>query len=223
MTRFLRRHGFPLFGGLALVLALVAGFGIFGSIEASRMEAAHRVLTSPSDIRLGLTIAYDAGPIQRESWDIRDRDGISTAKYRVDGRNGLTIRLATKPEETTDVSFLFGLLVNDGIWDLRGHPPRGDSNAHYRVDVFQLIDGAHGGYHFEFTDPHYWATTGGHQMTIHLDPHRSVRDSLIDVTSTTLVEPRYQRVIDDFRAFGTEEFRTKVAESRARASRPVHA
>lgn len=215
MIATLRRNAVPLAVACAAILAVVLGFRVFARVETERMDATRRVLNAPSDIRLGLTIRHDAGAVEEESWEMRDRDGISTASYRIVGRDGETIRLLAQPRATTDVSFLFELAVQDGIWELPNRPPRGDVATHFAFSVYQLNDGAHGSHRFELTDPHYWATTGGHQFHIHLDPDKPV-PNLLQLSSTTLVEPRYAKLVADFEAFGSPEFRAKVAQSRRR-------
>jgi len=35
-----------------------------------------------------------------------------------------------------------------------------------------------------------------------------------------VVEPRYQKLVDDFRTFGPPSFRTKVAAAQSRLARP---
>ncbi len=200
---------------LAAILAVALGWLLFSKTESNRYEAARKVATAYSDERLGLVISYAAGPIQSETYRMEDRNGVSTSEYHVSGRNGLTINVTTLPQETFDVSFFFEKAVADGIWDLRSRPPRGSAAERYTIDVYQLNAGQHGSHAFTFTDPHYWATTGGHQFTIHLDRNKPVPD-LLRMSSTTLVEPRYGKLIEDFTSFGTPTFRQKVAAARAR-------
>ena len=200
---------------LAALLAVVFGWLLFSKTEVARYEGARRVAAADSDIRLGLAITYTSGPFLSETYRMEDRNGVSTSEYHVAGRNGLNVNVKSLPQETFDVSFFFEKAVQDGIWELRNRPPRGDANAHYAIDVYQLNAGQHGSHAFRFTDPHYWATTGGHQFTIHLDRNKPVPD-LVQMSSTTLVEPRYGKLIEDFTTFGPPEFRTKIAEAKAR-------
>ena len=200
---------------LAAFLAVGLGWLLFSKTEAGRYDAARNVASAPSDIRLGLVISYASGPLVSETYRMEDRNGVSTSAYHVSGRNGLTVNVTTLPHETYDVSFFFEKAVQDGIWELRNRPPRGDANARYAIDVYQLNAGKHGSHAFSFTDPHYWATTGGHQFTIHLDRNKPVPD-LLRMSSTTVVEPRYEKLIEDFTTFGPPAFRDKVAAARAR-------
>jgi hypothetical protein len=186
---------------------------------APRYAKNHAILHSASDIRVAMRIAYDRGPLSEETWKMQDRDGLSTLDYRALGRNGIQVTIAERPSETihseSNVAFLFGKLVQDGLWDLPSKPPRGNTNAHYTISVYQLITSKHGGRSFTFTDPHYWATTGGHQFTIHLDKDKPVPD-LLQMSSTTLVEPRYAELVDDFRQFGPQSFLSRIAAEKKR-------
>jgi len=40
--------------------------------------------------------------------------------------------------------------------------------------------------------------------------------NLLALTSTTLVEPRYEKIVEDFREFGPQSFRDKVAAAQTR-------
>ena len=117
----------------------------------------------------------------------------------------------TAPARTTreyggDVAYLFGQTVQDGYWDLGDQPPRGDTSTQYTISVKQLVDGQHGEHQFTFTDPQYWATTGGHQFHITLDRNKPVPD-LVSMKSTVIVEPRYGKLVDDILEFGSPGFR----------------
>jgi hypothetical protein len=162
-----------------------------------------------------LVVTHDAGPIVREEYSMADLDGISSATYRAVGRDGVTIRVESLARQTYDVSFFFEKAVQDGIWELRSKPPRGDTSTQYAMTVYQLVDEQHGSHTIQFTDPHYWATTGGHQFHITLDRSKPVPD-LVQLKSTSLVEPRYARLVGDFRSFGSPAFRSKVAAAQTR-------
>jgi hypothetical protein len=164
---------------------------------------------------MSLTINRKAGPIASEEYRMDDQSGLSTSQYRAINRKGLTIRVDVLPREATDVPFLFDKLVSDGIWELRTKPPRGDTATSYTVDIYQLTNGKHGSHEFSFTDPHYWATTGGHQYTIHLDRNKPV-PNLLQMSSTVLVEPRYEKIVDAFLDYGSEAFRSKVAAAQSK-------
>ena len=215
----MRRNAVP----LAVFLLMFVGFILAGIVYlqtlAPRYANNHKILTSASDVKIALAIAYDRGPVRQETWTMRDQNGLSSIAYRALGRNGIQVTINERPTDTinddTDVAFLFGKLVQDGLWDLPSKPPRGNTNAHYTISVYQLITNEHGGRTFTFTDPHYWATTGGHQFTIHLDKDKPVPD-LLRMSSTTLVEPRYETLVQDFRAFGPRSFLTRIASEKKR-------
>jgi hypothetical protein len=200
---------------LAGLLAVVIGVWFFTVQESGRYAATSRVLAAPSEIRLRFEIHRRDGPVAQEEYRMDDLNGLSTSEYRALNRKGLTIKVEALPRETTDVAFLFDKLVRDGIWELRSRPPRGDTATSYDVEIYQLTDGKHGSHAFTFTDPHYWATTGGHQYTIHLDRNKPVPD-ILNLSSTVVVEPRYQKIVDDFEAYGSEAFRAKVTAAQAK-------
>ncbi len=215
----MRRNPVPLLVFLAGFLAVVLTVWFFTtSREAGRYAQTQRVLTSPSEIRMQLTIHRQSGPIVVEEYRLDDQSGLSTSEYRAVNRKGDSIRVEALPREATDVPFLFDKLVQDGVWELRSKPPRGDTATSYAVAVYQLTNGQHGSHGFTFTDPHYWATTGGHQYTIHLDRDKPVPD-LLRMSSTVIVEPRYQQIVNAFEAYGSEAFRAKIAAAQDKLRR----
>ncbi|MGP6157737.1 MAG: hypothetical protein ACLPYS_09580 [Vulcanimicrobiaceae bacterium] len=204
---------------LFVMLALFAGLGgmwwLFRANESGRYAAARHVAELPSAIRLSLVVRHKSGAIAEEEYRMADINGVSSSQYRAVGRNGEAIKVDSLPRETYDVSFFFEKTVSDGIWQLSSRPPRGDTSTSYAIDVYQLTGGQHGSRSITFTDPHYWATTGGHQFHIVLDKNKPV-PNLLQLSSTVPVEPRYQKLVDDFRSFGSDEFRSKVAAIVAR-------
>lgn len=204
-----------------VAIGLAAAFAFFKSTEAHRYAATRKVLAQRSDIRLGMTVRYDGGPIAEEEYAMNDLDGVSSSSYRGVARSGTRITISERPRATLEdgpnVAYFFGQVVQDGIWELPSRPPRGDQRTHYRISIYQLTDTQHGTHAFEFTDPHYWATTGGHQFHIKLAKGKPLPD-LLQLSSTVVVEPRYARLVDDFRSFGPASFRDKVAAAQARLS-----
>jgi hypothetical protein len=216
----MRHRSFTTVFILTISLAgLISGWFLYGRSDANRYQQAQQVLRAPSAIRLNLVVTHDAGPIVREEYAMADLDGISSATYRAVGRDGVAIAVRSLPRQTYDVSFFFEKAVQDGIWELRSKPPRGNVSTHYTMSVYQLVDKQHGSHTIAFTDPNYWATTGGQQFHITLDRNKPVPD-LVQLKSTSLVEPRYARLVDDFRTFGSAAFRSKVtaAQTRLRAA-----
>jgi len=200
---------------LAALLAVVLGAWFMVTQEGGRYAATRRVAASSSEIRMSLTIQRQNGPIALEEYRMDDINWLSTSEYRAVNRKGLSIRVEALPHATTDVPFLFDKLVANGIWELGTKPVRGDTATSYAVAVYQLTNGKHGSHDFAFTDPHYWATTGGHQYTIHLDRNKPVPD-VLRMSSTVLVEPRYQKIVDAFEEYGSDAFRAKIAAAQAK-------
>jgi hypothetical protein len=162
-----------------------------------------------------MTVRYARGTIAREEYRMNDSNGLSSAVYRVTGRSGMRVRIESLPRAEYDVSFLFGRVVRDGIWELPEAPPRGDTSVRYEITVAQSIDGGHGAHTIRFTDPHYWATTAGRMYHIRLDKNNPAPDFLL-LRSTSALEPRYERVVQDIRSFGSDAFQAQVASARAR-------
>ncbi len=215
----MRRNPIPVLIFVLAIVGLFAAYAFFNHSIVPRYVGARNVLARRSEIRESLRIRYDRGPLVEEDWTMSDIEGTSASEYRVVGRNGTTISIRERPRPTLDaganVAFFFGRTVQDGIWELTNRPPRGDTSAHYTVHVYQLTGDEHGSRDYTFTDPHYWATTGGHQFHITLSKNKPVPD-LLQMTSTVLVEPRYAELVDDFEAFGPDSFRAKVAQARSR-------
>jgi hypothetical protein len=217
-----RRNPIPFLILVLSIVGLLAAYAMFNRSIVPRYVAARKVLDRHSEIRLSLKIRHEHGALAEEDYAMSDVDGISASSYRAVGRDGTAITVEERPRRALDaanVAFFFGRVVQDGIWELTNKPPRGDTSTTYEAHVYQLIDEQHGSRDVTFTDPHYWATTGGHQFHITLAKNKPVPD-LLTMTSTVLVEPRYQELVDDFRAFGPDSFRTKSAQARARLGAP---
>jgi hypothetical protein len=202
-----------------VIIGLVAAVAFFRSTEAHRYAATRRVLGQRSEIKLGMRVRYDSGPLVEEDYAMNDIDGVSSSSYRAVGRSGTRITITERPRATLEdgpnVAYFFGQVVQDGIWELAARPPRGDARTHYRISIYQLTDAQHGSHAFEFTDPHYWATTGGHQFHLTLARDKPLPD-LLQMSSAVVVEPRYGKLVGDFRSFGPESFRSKVAAAQAK-------
>ncbi len=213
---------------LILILTFIglACAGVFfAKTVLPRAIATRKVLDQASKIHLAMTVHYDKGPLVEEDYAMSDDDGVSSSHYKAVGRDGLQITVAERPRRTlepgTDVAFFFDKAVLDGIWELTSKPPRGDTSAHYTITIYQLTGNEHGSRTIVFTDPHYWATTGGHQFHIKLERDKPVPD-LLQLTSTVLVEPRYEKLVGDFRAFGPPSFREKVTAAQERLGLHAH-
>jgi hypothetical protein len=209
----------PAFIAIAVIIAIAGMWVLFARTEAGRYDATRRVQQSRSEILMRLQITDLGGPLVQEIYELKDIDGVSSARYSATNFAGTTVHVAAPARRTkeygSDVAYVFGQAVQDGIWELTDKPPRGNTAKQYTVYVSQLVTGQHGDRTITFTDPHYWATTGGHQYHIKLERNKPVPD-LLQMKSTQIVDPRYQKVVDDITSFGSPGFRAAVATQRAK-------
>jgi hypothetical protein len=213
------RNLVPILVFLAALFAIFGTYAIFQGTLVARYHGAHKILAARSVLELDMKIRHTTGPIAEENYAMSDTEGLSKSRYRATSRAGLQITIDERPRKTIEdgpnVAFFFQQAVLDGVWDLTNRPPRGDTSTSYTVYVYQLDGQDHGSRTYTFTDPHYWATTGGHQFHLTLSKNKPL-PNLLDMTSTTLVEPRYGKIVADFRAFGPQSFRDKVAAAQTR-------
>jgi len=209
------RSWIPLFVGLTALAAVGIVAWWFPKTEGSRFSQTQQVLQARAEIRVAMTVTHAVGPLTREQYLLVNKDGSSTESYRVDGRNGHGYIVRTAPRETRDLAFLFGKLVQDGLWKLTSKPQRGDTTTGYAIDAYQLAGKQAGSTSFDFTDPHYWATSAARECQVHLSKDKPV-DSTVFLNCTAKVEPGYQQIVDDIRAFGPPEFQAKVTEAQTR-------
>ncbi|MGR4065684.1 MAG: hypothetical protein ACLQPV_09615 [Vulcanimicrobiaceae bacterium] len=198
----------PLIALLAVVMAFI-GFRFFGADESARWLQVAKVKQSSSDIYARLLVEYDKPPVYQEEYRMQDLDGVSSFAYRIRGYAGKQITVTAPPEALYDVSFFYERIEQLGVWELTDRPPRGDLSTHYTIFVKAVQDFKHGDRTITFTDPHYWATTAGRQYEIHLDKKKPTPD-LLQLQSTEIADPRFQQIVDEFRAFGPPEFRAHV-------------
>ena len=196
----------------SLVMVII-GWYIYIPSEYARLQRVAQQTKAPSEIYTHLLIRYDKPPIYEEEYRMQDVNGVSSFAYRIRGYNGRQITISVPPTEMYDVSFFYGKIDLDGIWQLMDQPPRGNTSIHYTLYVKQAIDFKHGDRTITFTDPKYWATTAGRQYSIDLSKQQP--SDLLKLKSTALANPHYQMVVDDFRNFGPASFRAKIAAARA--------
>lgn len=196
-------------------IMLIIGWRIYGPGEAGRFGPAIRAQKAPSALYARLTIRYPKPPIYEEEYSMQDVEGVSSFLYRIRSYYCKEITIKAPPARIHDVSFFFGRLDQDGIWQLVNQPPRPNPDAYYTVYVKQLADYQQGDRTVTFTNPKYWATTAGRQYSIDLSK-KSPAD-LLHMQSTQLADPRYEQIVRDFRNFGPSEFRTNVALAQKRA------
>jgi hypothetical protein len=170
------------------------------------------VRNSRSVLDLSLAIKYDKPPIYEEQYTMRNNNGISTAQYRIQGYSGKVVTITLPPDKTYAVTFFFEEVVQDGIWQLMSKPPIGNTDVHYNLHIFQVADNKQGQRTVLFTDPHYWAVTAGRQYQIQMSANSPTPD-LTKLKSTTLADPRYEKIVQAFRNFGPASFRDKVSRA----------
>jgi hypothetical protein len=196
---------------LGVAVAVIAYRAYLEDVMAPLSTVA-KIQNAPSKIYARLLIQYDKPPIYQEQYDMRDVNGASSYSYRIRTYNGKQITITSPPHATYDVSFFFGKLVQDGVWQLVNKPPAGNTTAHYTVYVKQEVDFKQGDRTIVFTDPQYWATVPGRQYEI--DLRKTNPNDLLKLNSTARNDPRYLQVVRDFRAFGPPEFRNRIASVR---------
>jgi hypothetical protein len=196
------------------VVMLIFGWRIYGTGEMGRFGPAIHAQKAPSELYARLIIRYAKPPIYQEEYSTSDVEGVSSFRYTIRGYDGREIAVNAPPARVYDVSFFFGRLVQDGIWQLDDRPARPGADAHYTVWVKQLADYQHGQRTVAFTDPHYWATRQGREISIDLS--KGVPSDLLHVQSTQVADPRYEQIVKDFRDFGPDEFRRNVAAAQQR-------
>ncbi len=199
------------------VVFVISGLVFFRWHDFENKAAVQRVLTARSVLDVSMTIKYEKPPVYLETYTMHNDNGLSTAQYRIQGYSGKVVTITLPPDKTYAVTFFFQQLVLDGIWDLMNKPDAGDTNAHYTLYIHQVADNRHGSRTVTFTDPHYWAVAAGRQYHIVLSRNGPTPD-LTKLQSTTLADPRYEKIVNEFRAFGSPGFRAKVQQARALVS-----
>jgi len=195
-----------------LAIMLYLGWRIYGMGEMGRFGGVVKAQRAPSALYARMLVRYDKPPVYEEEYRMQDVEGISSFTYRIRSYNCKEITIKAPAGRMYDVSFFFGKLDQDGIWQLVNRPPRPDATAWYTVYVKQLAGYQQGERTVTFTDPHYWSTSGGRQYQIDLS--KGVPRDLVHVEGTKLA---YETIVDDFRSFGPQEFRDNVASAQARA------
>jgi hypothetical protein len=201
-----------------IVVIFVIVIAIIGwQVDSYRyhLQYGTRAKTAPSELYARMTIQYAKPPIYEEAYDMKDIEGVSSFQYRIRSYNCREITIKAPASKITDVSFFFGKLDQDGIWQLTNKAPLPGAAATYTVYVKQLADYQQGERTVTFTDPHYWAVTAGRQFQIDLSKQNP--KDLLKMQSTAIADPRYQQVVQDFREFGPDEFRKNVAAAQAHA------
>ena len=195
------------------IFMAVTGYFVYWHSETGRIKEVAKIHGAKSEIYARLHIAYDHPPVYEEEYRMQDIEGKSTFTYRIRSYAGKEISITAPPAAMYDVSFFFGKLDQDGVWQIVNQPPAGNTTAHYTVYVKQVVDFKQGERTVTFTDPKYWATTAGRQYNIDLS--KNAPGDLLKMQSTSLADPRYLTVVNDFRNFGPEAFRDRIKAARA--------
>ena len=193
---------------------LVIGWKVYGGLHP--VAGLGHAQKAPSQLYARLSIRYAKPPIFEEEYRMQDVEGISTFEYRVRSYNCKEISVKAPPGKIYDVSFFFGGLDQDGIWQMVNLPPLEGADAYYTVYVKQLADFKQGDRTVTFTDPAYWAAHSSHRQ-FRLDLSKQNANDLLHMQSQVTGDARYQKIVDDFRTFGPDEFRKNVAAARVRA------
>jgi hypothetical protein len=196
------------------VVMLALGWRIYGAGEMGRFGPAIHAQKAPSRLYARMLVRYVKPPIAEEEYRMSDVEGISTFQYRIRGTTGHQITVTAPPARVYDVSFFFGRLVQDGIWDLVDRAPLPNADAHYSVFVEQYADYQHGSRTVTFTDPQYWAKKAGQAFEIDLS--KGVPGNVVRMESEQKAGGGYQQIVDDFRNFGPDEFRHNITVAQAR-------
>lgn len=196
------------------VVMLALGWRIYGTGEMGRFGPAIHAQHAPSELYARMLVRYAKPPIYEEEYRMSDVEGVSKFDYRIRGVNGHEITVTAPAARVYDVSFFYGRLVQDGIWQLQNKPPRPDANEHYTIYVKQLADYKEGQRTVTFTNPEYWAKRAGQQFEIDLS--KGVPKNLVFIAGQQAGDKRYQQIVTDFLNFGPDEFRHNVATAQAR-------
>jgi hypothetical protein len=207
----MRRPWLPTALFVFAIVFLLAGFLIKWPDFQNKPQV-EKVLQAPTVLDLHLTIAYANPPIYQEQYVIRNDNGLSTAQYKITGYSGKVVTITIPPAKRYDMTFFFDDVVADGIWQLTNRPPRGNSDIRYTLYVHEMVNREQGSRMVTFTDPHYWAVTAGRQYEIHLSPNSPTPD-LMKLQSTSLADPRFEKIVRAFRSFGPASFRQKILQA----------
>lgn len=210
----MRRFPIEIFIVVVAVVMLILGWRIYGSGEMGRFTPVIHAQKAPSQLYARMLVRYPKGPIYEEEYRMSDIEGVSTFQYRIRGYGGRQITVNAPAARVYDVSFFFGRLDQDGVWQLVNKPPMPNALAHYTVYVKQLADYKKGERTVTFTNPEYWAKQAGHEYEIDLS--KGVPKDFVHVQNEQASAPHYLQIVNDFRAFGPDEFKRNVAAAQAR-------
>jgi hypothetical protein len=198
-------------------VGLIVGWRVYGAGEMGRFGPVIHAQRAPSKLYARLVITYAKPPIEQERYDMSDSEGVSTFQYAISGSQGHIITVKAPAARVYDVSFFFGRLVQDGVWQLDDKAPLPSAPERYAVYVRQAVDYKQGDRLVTFTSPQYWATKTGRQYQIDLS--KGVPSDLLHIASSDVKDPRYEQIVKDFRDFGPDVFRHNVAAAQQQIRR----
>ncbi len=196
------------------VIFIVCGLLFIKWPDFQHKQEVANVLHARSVLDVSLNIKYDKPPVFLEQYVMHNQNGISSAQYKIQGYSGKVVTIVLPPDKTYAVTFFFEEIVQDGIWQLMNKPPAGNTDVDYTLHIHQVAENKQGSRTVTFTDPHYWAVTAGRQFQIQLSPNSPTPD-LTKLKSTSLADPRYEKIVRAFRNFGSPSFRAGVARAQA--------
>jgi hypothetical protein len=197
--------------GLIVVFGFL-GWRLYGGPHP--VEGIARAKNAPSRLYASMTIQYAKPPIFEERYSMQDIDGVSNFEYAVRGYNCRRIAIKAPTGRIYDVSFFFGGLDQDGIWQLTNQPPFPHAKAAYTVYVKQVADFKQGDRTVTFTDPEVLASRTPRE--VQLDLSKGDAGNVLRLQAQH-ADPRYEKIVEDFRGFGPDEFRNNVAQAQAHA------
>ncbi len=140
----MRRFPIELFIVVVAIMMLILGWRIYGPGEMGRFAPAIHAQKAPSELYARMLIRYPSRRSIEEEYACPMSRASRTFAIAIRGWNGHEITVSAPPARVYDVSFFFGRLDQDGIWQLDDKPPRPGAVAHYTVYVKQLADYQHG-------------------------------------------------------------------------------
>lgn len=212
----MQRRRFPFVELGIIVLAVIGVIAIFVvnyPLEKKRAADVAQRQACPSQIYARLLMRYDKPPIYEEEYRMQDVEGKSAFDYRIRSYSGKEVTIVAPARAMYDVSFAYGRMDQDGVWQLVNQPARGNTSVQYTVYVKQLVECKQGERTITFTDPHYWATTAGRQFSIDLSKQKP--QDLLKMDSKSIANPGYEKVVNEFLTFGPDTFRKKIAAAQA--------
>lgn len=158
------------------------------------------------------------GPIAAETFRISNDNGKTTFFYAGTNRAGTVTKEFQVPIVGPSGTFLFEQLRADGLWELDDRAVRADPVDEYVVEADQTLGDQGGTHAFSFSDPAYWATTHAQEFQLHLPakgPISGTKGMTLGVAGRSLREPRYWKIVEEIRGFGSPSIFSAEAKIRS--------